>query len=105
MAKRRRRRLRRVRYVPGRRRRARRNPGLLSTQTLLLAGAAVAGYFIWKKMKESKAAPAAVPAAPSASIKIGDATVTAQIPTSGYPAASPYGSGIFSGGGGLGSLG
>jgi hypothetical protein len=102
---RRRRRLRRVRYVPRRRGRARSNPGLTSTTMLLLAGAGIAGYFIWKKMKSGQVAVAPKPAGTQASVTVGGTTVTAQIPTSGYPAASPYGGGIFSSGGGLGSLG
>lgn len=102
MAKRRRRRIRRIRYTP-RHRRARRNPGLTSTSILLLAGAGLAGYFIWKKVKAGQVAvKPATPSGTSIGVKIGDSAVTAQIPTSGYPGSVSYGT---LGSGGLGSLG
>jgi hypothetical protein len=62
----------------------------------------VAGYFLWKKMKSGTVAVQPAPSGTTASVKVGGTTVTAQIPTHGYPASASYGT---LGTGGLGSLG
>ena len=109
--KRRHRKFRRIRYVPRRGRRARKNPN--TTTLVLLAGGGLLAYFLYKKWKEDQAKK--LPASP-ATLQInvkGGATVGIPLgdgaarhyATDGVRHINMSGFGGVLGSGGLGSLG
>lgn len=109
--KRRRRKFRRIRYVPRKaRRRARKNP--TTTTLVLLAGGGLVAYLLYKKWKEDQAKKLTAPATLQINVK-GGATVGIPLgdgaahhyATDGVRHINMSGFGGVLGSGGLGSLG